>query len=68
MVVVFGDGLMIFPVKVFRPTKKGMQLIRTYTIEQLKDRHDEKMEKMYIHPTVKRMTRKELESERKNNV
>ena len=66
--VVFGNKFMIFPVKIFRPIKKKLKLIRTYTIKYLKKRSDEKFKKIYVHPTVKRLTKKEIESERKKNV
>ena len=52
--VVFGNKFMIFPVKIFRPIKNGLKLIRTYTIKYLKKRSDEKFKKIYVHPTVTR--------------
>jgi hypothetical protein len=64
--VVFGNKLMIFPVKIFRPIKKKLKLIRTYTIKYLKKRSDEKFKKIYVHPTVKRLTKKEKEEQKKN--
>jgi hypothetical protein len=59
---------MLCPVKVFRPTKElcyknGMKLTRIYTKEEVQDRADELFaKKPYIHPSVLRKTKKEIEA------
>ena len=59
---------MLHPVKVFKPTKdlgykNGMKLIHTNTTEELQIRSDELFNaKSYIHPSVKRKTKKEIEA------
>jgi len=59
---------MLHQVKVFRPTKElcykdGMKLVRTYTTEEVQNRADKKFtDKLYIHPSVRRRTRKEIEA------
>ena len=59
---------MLHPVKVFRPTKdlcykNGIKLTHTHTTEELQIRSDELFNaKSYIHPSVKRKTKKEIEA------
>ena len=59
---------MLYQVKVFKPTeelcyKNGMKLTRTYTSEEVQSRADERFtEKTYIHPSIRRRTKKEIEA------
>ena len=59
---------MLYQVKVFKPTeelcyKNGMKLTRIYTSEEVQSRADELFtEKTYIHPSIRRRTKKEIEA------
>ena len=59
---------MLCPVKVFKPTeelcyKNGMKLTQTHTSEEVQSRADERFkEKTYIHPSIRRRTKKEIEA------
>ena len=59
---------MLHPVKVFKPTKEicyknGMKLTRIYTSEEVQSRANELFtEKTYIHPSIRRRTKKEIEA------
>jgi len=59
---------MLHQVKVFKPTeelcyKNGMKLTRIYTSEEIQSRADERFkEKTYIHPSIRRRTKKEIEA------
>ena len=59
---------MLHQVKVFKPTeelcyKNGMKLTRTHTREEVQTLADERFtEKTYIHPSVRRRTKKEIEA------
>jgi len=57
---------MRFPVKVFKQTKDGLKLVRIYTVKYLEKRSDEKLKKLFIHPSVSRLTKKEKEALKKN--
>ena len=60
---------MLHPVKVFKPTKElcyknGMKLTQTHTSEYLHKRSDELFNaKSYIHPSIRRKKKKEIEAE-----
>ena len=59
---------MLCPVKVFKPTeelcyKNGMKLTRIYTKEEVQSQADAKFnEKLYVHPSILRRTKKEIEA------
>ena len=59
---------MLHQVKVFKPTeelcyKNGMKLTRIYTSEEIQSQADERFkEKTYIHPSIRRRTKKEIEA------
>ena len=54
---------MLHPVKVFKPTKEGLELIKVHTSKELQERNDKNFkEHKYIHPSVRRRTRKEIEA------
>ena len=59
---------MLYQVKVFKPTeelcyKNGMKLTRTYTREEVQNRANELFtDKAYIHPSILRRTKKEIEA------
>ena len=54
---------MLYPVKVFKPTKEGLKLIKIHTSKEIQDRSDKNFkEHKYIHPSVRRRTRKEIEA------
>ena len=59
---------MLHQVKVFKPTeelcyKNGMKLTRTHTREEVQTLADERFkEKTYIHPSIRRRTKKEIEA------
>ena len=57
---------MIFPVKVFKLMKGVLELVKTYTVEELEERSDAIVQKLYIHPSVARLTKKEKEEQKKN--
>ena len=57
---------MIFPVKVFKLIKGVLKLVRTHTVEELEKRSDAIVQKLYIHPSVARLTKKEKGEQRKN--
>ena len=60
---------MLHQVKVFKPTeelcyKNGMKLTRIYTSEEVQNRANELFnEKTYIHPSIRRKKKKEIEAE-----
>lgn len=62
--IVYDSGSnMLHPVKVFKPTKKGMKLIKIYTSKEVQKISDKNFtEHKYIHPSVRRRTRKEIEA------
>ena len=54
---------MLHPVKVFKPTKKGMELVKIHTTKELQKLSDKNFkENKYIHPSVRRRTKKEIEA------
>ena len=54
---------MLHPVKVFKPTKEGLKLIKIHTSEEIQDRSDKNFkEHKYIHPSITRKTKKEIEA------
>ena len=54
---------MLHPVKVFKPTKEGLKLIKIYTSKEIQDRSDKNFkEHKYIHPSIRRKTKKEIEA------
>ena len=59
---------MLHQVKVFKPTeelcyKNGMKLTRTHTREEVQSQADERFtDKAYIHPSIRRRTKKEIEA------
>jgi len=54
---------MLHPVKVFQPTNKGLKLIKIYTSQELQERSDKNFkEHKYIHPSIRRKTKKEIEA------
>jgi len=60
---------MLNPVKVFRPTKElcyknGIKLTRIYTSKEVQSQADELFgTKSYIHKSVRRKTKKEIEAD-----
>ena len=54
---------MLHPVKVFKPTKEGLKLIKIYTSKEIQDRSYKNFkEHKYIHPSITRKTKKEIEA------
>ena len=54
---------MLHPVKVFKPTKEGLKLIKIHTTKELQKLSDKNFkENKYFHPSIRRRTQKEIEA------